>query len=96
MESRIRLISSGTGPEATLLYRMENTKAIVVDDFTLVTVAKEGCMQSLIAVFPFEGKLVFYGIGGVNGPTIFFLKERIQVSFINRIKTFCMYVYEKL
>ncbi|MCQ2573086.1 MAG: hypothetical protein MJ182_04240 [Treponema sp.] len=39
---------------------------------------------------------VLYGIGGVNAPRIPFFTERIDTSFINRIKTFCYYIFEKL
>jgi hypothetical protein len=79
--------------EGSLFYRMENKNRMKAEGFT---VAKEGKLQSLIVVFRYGDSLVFYGIGGVDAPVIFFLKNRIETSFMNRIKTFCMYVYEKL
>jgi hypothetical protein len=93
---RITVTQDGTTTRASLFYQMENTSRITAEDMSLITVAKNQGMQSLIVVFPYGDQLVFYGIGGVNAPVIPVLKERIQVSFINRIKTFCMYVYEKL
>jgi hypothetical protein len=98
---RITVVKETTTEEtaagrASLFYQMENISKITAEDMPAITVAKDRGMQSLIVVFPYGDQFVFYGIGGVNAPVIFFLKERIQISFINRIKTFCMYVYEKL
>lgn len=39
---------------------------------------------------------ILYGIGGVKAPRIPFLIERIETSFIGRIKTFCEYIFQKL
>ena len=38
---------------------------------------------------------VLYGVGGVNAPRIPFFTERIEVAFINRIKSFCKYIFTK-
>ena len=38
---------------------------------------------------------ILYGAGGVNAPRIPFFTERIETSFINRIKTFCNYIFTK-
>lgn len=38
---------------------------------------------------------ILYGIGGVNAPRIPFFTERIETSFINRIKSFCNYIFTK-
>jgi hypothetical protein len=77
----------------TLFYSMINNNSLKADGITAV---KERCMNSIIIVFRDGDSLVLYGIGGVKAPVIIFLKERIERSFMNRIKTFCMYVYEKL
>lgn len=53
-------------------------------------------MKSVIIVFKTEGHWVLYGIGGVNAPKIPFLAKRIELSFMNRIKTFCNFVFDKL
>ncbi|MCR4734986.1 MAG: hypothetical protein K5829_08295 [Treponema sp.] len=39
---------------------------------------------------------VLYGIGGVNAPRIPFFTERIETSFINRIKTFCDFIFKNI
>ena len=52
-------------------------------------------MKICILLFRDEDKWVFYGIGGVNAPRIPFFTERIQTSFINRINTFCSYIFKK-
>ena len=38
---------------------------------------------------------ILYGVGGVNAPRIPFFTERIETSFINRIKTFCDYIFKQ-
>lgn len=39
---------------------------------------------------------ILYGVGGVNAPRIPFFTERIETSFINRIKTFVNFIFEKI
>ena len=63
------------------------------DKFTCVTPQK---MKSLIAVYRDGDRWILYGLGVVNAPSIFFLRERVETSFMNRIKTFCSYFFEKL
>ena len=79
--------------DASLFYFMENKNNLKTSGITAV---KENCMNSIIIVFREGDSLVLYGIGGVKAPAVFFLKERLERSFMNRIKTFCMFVYEKL
>ena len=43
-----------------------------------------------------DDKWIIYGIGGVNAPHFPFLTDRIRTSFINRIKTFCNFIFTKL
>ena len=52
-------------------------------------------MKLCIFLFREGDRWVLYGIGGVNAPRIPFLTERIQTSFINRIKTFCNFIFTK-
>jgi hypothetical protein len=82
-----------SGGGDSLFFSMINNNNIKVDGITAV---KKNCMNSTIVVFRNNDSLVLYGIGGVKAPVVFFLKQRIETSFMNRIKTFCMYVYEKL
>ena len=53
-------------------------------------------MKISILLFQYEDNWVLYGIGGVNAPRIPFFTQRIQTSFINRIKTFCSFIFQKL
>jgi hypothetical protein len=79
--------------DSALFYFMENKNTLKTRGMTAV---KENCMNSIIVVFRDGDSLVLYGIGGVKAPAVFFLKERLDRSFMNRIKTFCSFVYEKL
>lgn len=53
-------------------------------------------MNMCILLFRYEDNWILYGIGGVNAPRVPFLTERIETSFINRIKTFCNFVFTKI
>ena len=48
-----------------------------------------------ICIILFRDNWVLYGIGGVNAPRIPFFTDRIETSFINRIKTFCSFIFSK-
>ena len=61
-----------------------------------ITVVKNKCMKSIITVFRSGDSWVLYGIGGVKAPSIFFLRDRVETSFMNRIKTMCSYFFEQL
>ena len=61
-----------------------------------MTVVRPEKMQSFVYAFVYNDFIVLYGIGGVNAPSVFFLRERIETSFINRIKTFCKFIFEKI
>jgi len=63
------------------------------DKFTCVN---PNSMKSLITVFRDGDNWILYGIGAVNAPSIFFLRDRVETSFMNRIKTFCSYFFKKL
>ena len=53
-------------------------------------------MKICILLFRDGDNWVLYGIGGVNAPRIPLFTERIQTSFINRINTFCSFIFKKL
>ena len=61
-----------------------------------ITVVKDKCMKSLVTVFRSGDSWILYGIGGVKAPSIFFLRDRVETSFMNRIKTMCGYFFENL
>ena len=52
-------------------------------------------MKMCILLFRDGDNWVLYGIGGVNAPRIPFFTDRIETSFMNRIKTFCNYIFDK-
>ena len=62
------------------------------DEFDCVWPKK---LKICIILFRDGDNWVLYGIGGVNAPRIPFFTERIETSFINRIKTFCNYIFTK-
>ena len=76
-----------------LFYRMKNTSGVSYGNMTVVRPEK---MQSFVYAFAYDDFIVLYGIGGVNAPSVFFLRDRIETSFINRIKTFCKFIFEKM
>lgn len=77
-----------------LYYMSENLdKLRYYDKFTCV---KPNNMHIYITSFECDGYTILYAIGGVDAPSIFFLRDRVETSFINRIKTFCQYMFEKI
>ena len=62
------------------------------DEFDCVWPKK---LKICIILFRDGDNWVLYGIGGVNAPRIPFFTERIETSFINRIKSFCSYIFTK-
>lgn len=54
-------------------------------------------MKSIITIFPSpDGQsMILYGLGGADAPSIFFLRKRIETALLNRVKSFCTYVFEK-
>lgn len=82
-----------TSNDSELFYRMKNTSGVTYNNMTVVRPEK---MQSFVYAFVYNDFIVLYGIGGVNAPSVFFLRERIETSFINRIKTFCKFIFEKI
>ena len=82
-----------TDSDSELFYRMKNTSSVLYGNMTVV---RPGKMQSFVYAFTYNDHIVLYGIGGVNAPSIFFLRDRIDTAFINRIKTFCKFIFEKI
>ncbi|MGN0740061.1 MAG: DUF6675 family protein [Treponema sp.] len=87
--SDIKIITS----KDSLYYENINSDYIKYNSINCVSPQN---MKSVIIVFKTEGYWVLYGIGGVNAPRIPFLTNRIELSFMNRIKTFCNFVFDKL
>ena len=81
--------------ESVLYYETVNkNKLRYYDRFTCV---KPYTMKSIITVFPSaDGQsYILYALGGVDAPSIFFLRSRIETSFMNRISTFCSYFFDQ-
>ncbi|MCQ2589708.1 MAG: hypothetical protein MJ179_04715 [Treponema sp.] len=76
-----------------LLYTAENTNNLKYEGITCVGKNK---LKVYIYCVHKDDKWIIYGIGGVNAPHMPFLTERIRTSFINRIKTFCSFVFTKI
>ena len=79
--------------EGSLYYENANINDIL---YSGVTCINSGNMKSVIVVYKDEGCWILYGIGGVAAPRIPFLTKRIELSFMNRIKTFCSFIFSKL
>lgn len=78
----------------SLYYKSENLEQLrYYDKFTCV---RPNNMHIYITAFKSNGYTILYAVGGVDAPSIFFLRGRVETSFINRIKTFCSYMFEKL
>ncbi len=71
---------------------INNNKLRYKDEFDCVWPKK---LKICIILFRDGDNWVLYGIGGVNAPRIPFFTERIETSFINRIKTFCSFIFSK-
>lgn len=53
-------------------------------------------MKSSIVIFKNDNNWIVYSIGAVKAPSVFFLRDRIETSFMNRIKTFCSFFIGKI
>ena len=77
----------------SILYTSVNTNKLrYLDKFDCIWPRK---MKICILLLRDGDNWVLYGIGGVNAPRVPFFTERIQTSFINRINTFCTFIFQK-
>ena len=82
-----------TKSSEAILYSAVNTNKLrYLDKFDCIWPKK---MKICILLFRDGDNWVLYGIGGVNAPRVPFFTERIQTSFINRINTFCSFIFKK-
>ena len=77
----------------TYYYESKNESKVKYNGITCVN---KNNMRSIIVIFQDGDNLVFYGIGAVNAPTFSFIRDRVELSFMNRIKTFCNFFFAKL
>lgn len=90
VEQNIKITKS----KDTILYFSENTKPISYRE-KMECIGKKK-MDMSILLFRDEDNWILYGIGGVNAPQVPFLNERIETSFINRITTFCNFIFTEI
>lgn len=79
--------------EDYLFYESTNSNNL---KFQGINVVRPYAMKSVIVLFKDGDNWILYGAGGVKAPRVPFLTERIETSFINRIKTFCNFVFTKM
>ena len=90
VQEQIDVINDGE----ILYYSAYNTNSLRYEDkFNFLAPGK---MRIGIVVFRYEDNWIIYGTGGVNAPHIPFMTDRIRVAFINRICSFCDYIFKKL
>ena len=80
--------------DIALLYMFSNASKMILEE--KITAAGPGKMKSGIAVFRDGDNWILYGAGGVDAISLFFLRDRIETSFINRIKAFTVYFIKKM
>ncbi len=79
--------------EDYLVYISSNDNSLKVKGMTAV---KKHNLKSVIILFKDGDNWILYGAGGCKAPKIAMFQKRIETSFINRIKTFCNYVFTKI
>ncbi|MBR5401594.1 MAG: hypothetical protein IK102_07260 [Treponema sp.] len=79
--------------QSSVYYSSVNTNKLrYKDDFDCVWPRK---LKICIILIRDGDNWILYGAGGVNAPRIPFFTERIETSFINRINTFCNFIFTK-
>ena len=86
-------IESETGED---FFWYESTNLTLMRYYDKFDCVKPENMKSLIVVFKNDDKWILYGAGAVKAPSIFFLRDRVDTSFMNRIKAFCAYFFAKM
>lgn len=79
--------------ESVYYSAVNNNKLRYFDEFDCVWPKK---LKICIVLINDGENWILYGTGGVNAPRIPFFTERIETSFINRIKTFCNFIFTKI
>ena len=91
---RIETSITITAPGDYVYYLSTNDNTLIYEDrFKCV---KPKNMKSAILLFRDGDNWILYGAGGVKAVKIIFFEKRIETSFINRIKTFCNFIFKKL
>ncbi len=109
MQARLEMAPFGVIPmkitikqtETELYYESVNTEPVKIQDSGVkivdgMTCAKTDKMKSFVYAFRDGDSIILYGIGGVDAPNVPVLKSKIDNSFINRVTTFCKFIFDKL
>lgn len=89
-DSRINVVQD----EEFFYYELKNMENLIYHEkFTAIKAKK---MVSCITLFRDGDNWILYAIGGIDAPKLWFLKDRIETSFMNRIKTFCNFIFSKI
>ena len=75
-----------------IFYSSSNNNSLMYKGFKCV--GKHNMLSSII-LFKDGDYWILYGVGGVKAMKVSFLEERINTSFMNRIQTFCNYIFTK-
>ncbi|MBE6350283.1 MAG: hypothetical protein E7062_05990 [Spirochaetaceae bacterium] len=79
--------------DSTLFYSTINTELM---KFKGVPAIKKENFHFYILAQETDDAIILYGLGAVDAPILPFVKDRIEVSFTNRIKTFCQFIFEEV
>lgn len=90
VEEQIDVINEGN----MLYYTAFNKNSLSFKEFSNLLGPEK--LKIGIVVFRYEDKWIIYGVGGVNAPHIPFFTDRIRIAFINRICSFCDYIFKML
>lgn len=89
-DSRINVVQD----EEFFYYELKNMENLIYHEkFTAIKSKK---MVSCITLFRDGDNWILYAIGAIDAPKLWFLKDRIETSFMNRIKTFCNFIFSKI
>ena len=91
----INLIGLLEKTDNSLFFYMINNNKIIYEYMNIKCVDPKK-MYSSIALFEYNNYYVLYGVGCLNAPSIFFLKDRIDTAFIGRINAFCTYMFDQI
>lgn len=79
----------------SLYFTMINDSKVIFEEKKITCIRPEK-MLCAIVLFEYKDYYVLYGVGAIEAPSIFFLKDRIETAFIGRIKDFCKYMFEQI
>lgn len=74
-------------------YHMQNTNKIRYKIFSAVGKRK---LIAVISLFRYGDNWIIYALGGVDMIRLPFIDSAVDRAFYNRIKTFCLFTFEKL